>query len=133
MKRFMDELVAGNVTMDDLDDYIDAWHENATNHHIPLHTFLGLSWEDYGVVILHPSAAKYVVQARKNGLPTEFPVIIDCACGKDHMQVPTDTEYDDETGKEFTYELVCRVHRKHEPCRPCMSDRRAETLVQRTL
>lgn len=130
MKRFMDELVAGNVTIEDLDDYIDAWHENPSNLH--LHTFLGLSWDDWGVVATNPSALRYVVQARKAGVETGFPAIIGCACGKDHMQVPTDTEYDEETGKEFTYELVCRIHRKHEPCRPCMSDRRAETLVQRT-
>lgn len=125
MKRFMDELVAGNVTVDDIDDFIDAWHDNPSNHNIPLHTFLGMSWEDWGVVSMHPSAAKYVVQARKAGVETGFPVIVDCACGKDHMTMPTDVEYDEETGKEFTYELVCRVHRRHEPCRPCMREDKA--------
>lgn len=127
MKRFMDELVAGNVEIEDLDDFIDAWHENSSNLH--LHTFLGLSEADWNVVAPHPSALKYVVQARKAGVETGFPVIIECACGKDHVTVPTDTEYDEETGKEFTYELVCRVHRKHEPCRPCM---RADKDTRRT-
>lgn len=127
MKRFMDELLAGNVEIAHIDDFIDAWHENPSNLH--LHTYLGLSESDWDVVATNTSALKYVVQARKAGLETGFPAIIDCACGKDHMTVPTDTEYDDETGKEFTYELVCRTHRKHEPCRPCM---RADNLTRRT-
>lgn len=126
MKRFMDELVAGNIDIDAIDDFIDEWHENPSN--LQLHTFLGLSWDDWGVVATNPSALKYVVQGRKAGLPTEFPVIVGCACGKDHMTMPTDTDYN-EDGTEFTYELVCRVHRKHEPCRPCM---RADSLTRRT-
>lgn len=127
MKRFMDELVAGNVETADVDDFIAEWHGSSSN--LPLHTFLGLSEADWNVVAPNPSALKYVVQARKAGVETGFPAIIGCACGKDHVTVPTDTEYDEETGKEFTYELVCRVHRKHEPCRPCM---RADKATRRT-
>lgn len=130
MKRFIDELVAGNIAdtklNDFFDDYVDAWHENPAN--LPLHTFLGLSWDEYGVVAMQPCALKYVVQARKAGLETGFPVIIDCACGKDHETMPTDVDYN-EDGTEFSYELVCRIHRKHEPCRPCM---RADSITRQT-
>lgn len=117
MKSFIDRLVSGEIEADALDDFIDAWHLD--DRSIPLHTFLGLSFDDWGVVALQPCALKYVVQARKAGLETGFPVIIDCACGKDHMTMPTDTEFD-EDGTELPYELVCRVHRKHIPCRPCI-------------
>jgi hypothetical protein len=131
MNRFIDELVSGKVTSDQFqdrfDDFVDEWHES--NSDLPLHTYLGLSDDEFDVVALQPCALKYVVQARRAGLETGFPAIIDCACGKDHETVPTDTEYDDETGESFTYELVCRIHRKHEPCRPCMRERRASTPV----
>lgn len=43
-----------------------------------------------------------------------IPLIKDCACGKDHMTMPTDI---DEFGE---YDLVCIEHKRHEPCRPCM-------------
>ena len=38
-----------------------------------------------------------------------------CACGKDHATMPTD--FDPEIG---TYELVCRLHKRHLPCRKCL-------------
>lgn len=120
MKRFIDELVSGRITAESFETYVAAWYE--TGSHLPIYTFLGLSWDEYKVVSVNTKALKYVVEARKSGLETGFPEIIDCSCGKDHMTVPKDTEFDDETGKSFEYELVCRTHRKHEPCRPCMSE-----------
>lgn len=48
--------------------------------------------------------------------------IEDCGCGRDHETMPVDTEYDDD-GNAYTYELVCRVHKRHEPCRKCIRDR----------
>lgn len=41
------------------------------------------------------------------------PEIEDCACGNDHDVMPTDTE------GGVTYELVCRYHKSHIPCRRC--------------
>lgn len=115
---FIDELMADNVSVDDLDDFVDEWHEFASSHHVPLHEFLGLSFREWGVVFREPSALQYVVAARKAGIETEFPLIVGCACGKDHMTMPSDTET--VNGVEVTVELVCVVHRKHEPCRPCL-------------
>lgn len=48
------------------------------------------------------------------------PAIQGCACGQDHMVVPTDQEYID--GELVEYELVCRTHKRHEPCRRCLSE-----------
>lgn len=45
-----------------------------------------------------------------------IPLIKDCACGKDHMTMPTDI---DEFGE---YDLVCIKHKRHEPCRPCLRE-----------
>lgn len=123
MSRFIDELVAGTSTVDDFDFFVQEWHDSDSK--IPLHTFLGLSWDEYKVISTNPDALKYVVQARKAGVETGFPEIVGCACGSDHDSMPRDTEYDDETGESFEYDLVCRRHRKHEPCRPCQSELRA--------
>lgn len=41
-----------------------------------------------------------------------------CACGRDHETMPTD--FDPDFPEMGEYELVCRVHKRHIPCRPCM-------------
>jgi len=43
--------------------------------------------------------------------------ITDCACGMDHETMPTD---EDENG--VVYELVCRIHKRHIPCRRCLRE-----------
>jgi len=43
------------------------------------------------------------------------PEIADCACGQDHDKMPT--VYDPEFG--VTFELICREHKRHVPCRRC--------------
>lgn len=47
------------------------------------------------------------------------PEIVDCACGHDHATVPTDDGA----------ELVCRVHKRHIPCRRCESGAVAEIVA----
>jgi hypothetical protein len=42
---FRDKLIAGDVTIRDIDDFIDTWHASSQN--CPLHEFLGLSQEEY--------------------------------------------------------------------------------------
>lgn len=66
--------------------------------------------------------------------------IENCACGKDHEVMPTDvdtscgcftaswlpeSEWIVQEGCDhpmFEYELVCRTHKQHEPCRACMRE-----------
>jgi hypothetical protein len=45
-----------------------------------------------------------------------MPEIVDCACGKDHEVMPV---AEDGYG---VYELVCRLHKRHLPCRRCRAD-----------
>ncbi|GAB3863401.1 hypothetical protein GCM10028801_30940 [Nocardioides maradonensis] len=39
------------------------------------------------------------------------PLVEDCACGQDHLEMLTDPEAGD---------LLCVEHKRHRPCRPCM-------------
>lgn len=48
------------------------------------------------------------------------PEIEGCACGQDHEFMPVDYEYDQWLDKWFEIELVCRIHKRHIPCRKCM-------------
>lgn len=71
VKTFMQALMAGEATADDMWKWESAWQESYT--HVPLHTALGLSVEELAVVREEPSALKYVVEARKAGVETGFP------------------------------------------------------------
>lgn len=45
MTTFADRFLAGEVSIDDIDDYIDAWHDGTGP--TPLYHYLGLSWDEY--------------------------------------------------------------------------------------
>ncbi len=44
---FMDDYRAGRASADDIDDYIDRWHAEPNPWGPKLHTWLGLTWEQY--------------------------------------------------------------------------------------
>jgi hypothetical protein len=44
MKKFIDLCVSGEATVEEIDNYIDAWHESDANEE--LHEFLGLSKDE---------------------------------------------------------------------------------------
>lgn len=44
--KFVDKLLAGEVTEEDIDDYISEWHKSTST--LPLHEFLGMTWDEYG-------------------------------------------------------------------------------------
>lgn len=46
MTTFLDEYFAGRATEDDINDWIDEWHEGDSDEE--LHVFLGLTWPEYG-------------------------------------------------------------------------------------
>lgn len=43
----MDDLRAGTAKPEDIDDYIDEWHNMPGPFGPKLHTFLGLTWAEY--------------------------------------------------------------------------------------
>ena len=45
MKSFIDDYILGNASYDDIDDYIDRWHEGDSDK--PLHEYLGLTFDEY--------------------------------------------------------------------------------------
>lgn len=73
-KTFVQALMAGETTAEDMWKWESAWQESYT--HVPLHAALGLSEEELEVVREDPKAIEYVIQARKAGVETGFPVQI---------------------------------------------------------
>ena len=63
----------------------------------------------------------YASQYAETVAPPE-PEIKDCSCGSDHQEMPMDSVY---PGLP-PVELVCRVHKKHFPCKRCFAADAAE-------
>lgn len=50
IRTFMDDLRAGIVTPDDIDEYVNRWHEADTYSsasEMPLHIYLGMTFDEY--------------------------------------------------------------------------------------
>jgi len=65
---FIDDLLNGRATAEDLDDRIDEWHDlpsDNPNAAISLHEFLGMNWEEFSKVARDPSTLDTVIAARK--------------------------------------------------------------------
>ena len=63
MDNFIEKCLSGQALLDEIDDYIDQWHTG--NSDVPLHTYLGMSWEEYAAWIKLPDNLTYIVAAHK--------------------------------------------------------------------
>jgi len=67
MKTFIELLVDGEVEPEEIDDFIDEWHEGTSND-VPLHSFLGMAEIEYEAWLGHPGALDGIVRERKERL-----------------------------------------------------------------
>ena len=61
--KFVDLCVMGQHHIEDIDDFIDEWHEGEGDE--DLHEFLGMSWEEYALWVSNPYVLPYIIKARK--------------------------------------------------------------------
>lgn len=66
-KTYMDELLDGEAFLEEIDDYIDEWHDSDTDQEI--YEYLGMTEEEYGLWVEDDSVLKSIVFARKNNKP----------------------------------------------------------------
>ena len=74
---FIDACVAGLAGIDDVDDYIDYWHDGGHRSGLELHEFLGMNDSEYGLllrtggadsVLLDAIARRQCEKARENSM-----------------------------------------------------------------
>jgi len=63
MSNFVTNCLIGDALLDDIDDYVDAWHE--TKGEVPLHQYLGMSKNEYALWVADPDVLPFVVCAHK--------------------------------------------------------------------
>ena len=66
---FFDLYSRGDASPDDIDDYVGRWHEEHKDRldHPPLHEYLGLTGDEYEVLMYDPFSLPCILQARQPG------------------------------------------------------------------
>lgn len=63
MSNFIEDCLAGNALLTDIDVYIDAWHNGDST--TSLHEYLGMTFEEYTAYIETDDNLPFIVAARK--------------------------------------------------------------------
>lgn len=62
---FIEKCINGDASLDEIDDYIDEWHDSDSTNDLELHEFLGMSWEEYSLWAVKPSLLAEILNHRK--------------------------------------------------------------------
>ncbi len=65
---FIDKCLKGEASLDEIDDYIDAWHDGITPEDIELHTYLGMTWDEYSLWVRDSSVLESIINKKTNDL-----------------------------------------------------------------
>lgn len=63
---FIDLCLSGDVLEDEIDSFVDRWHEDEETT-LELYEYLGMSWEEYSVWATRPSVLPFILSAKNNG------------------------------------------------------------------
>ncbi len=61
--NFVDLCLGGEALAEEIDDFVDAWHEGGTGK--PIYTSLGMTREEYGLWVEQPDSLDVILEARK--------------------------------------------------------------------
>lgn len=65
---FIDDCLAGAATVDEIDDYVERWHEGDLGRDMELRELLGMSKQEYACWIQDANAIGAIIAARKSSL-----------------------------------------------------------------
>lgn len=64
---FIDLALNGYVLSDEINDFVEAWHEsNAENE---IYQYLGMSFDEYSLWVSDPESMDVIISARRDGRP----------------------------------------------------------------
>lgn len=62
---FVDKCLAGDADLNEIDDFVEAWHGGA-GEGLELDEFLGMTLDEYALWVERPSALPAIVSAHSN-------------------------------------------------------------------
>ena len=66
-RSFLSLVLAGEAMTDEIDHYIDQWHEGSLG--LSLHDYLGMTREEYGLWLDSPDLLPLIIASRKLNKP----------------------------------------------------------------
>lgn len=66
-RSFIELALNGDVLPDEIDDFIDAWHEGSSKEE--LHEFLGMTLQEYTLWVSNPELIQLIIAARHRQEP----------------------------------------------------------------
>jgi len=73
---FVGLCLSGDALLDEIDDFIDRWHDQPTG--LELHDYLGMTLEEYSLWLRIPDTLPYIIAARREHLPLSIAVLAKC-------------------------------------------------------
>jgi hypothetical protein len=64
---FVDLCLAGDVLLEEIDDFIDQWHASSVIS--KLHEYLGMTKDEYALWLRVPDVLPYIIKARHDSKP----------------------------------------------------------------
>lgn len=66
VQSFVERCLAGAALPDEIDDYVDTWHDSEAEKGVTLHAFLGMNEHEYALWMRDPNAIYGIIKAHKN-------------------------------------------------------------------
>ncbi len=63
MSNFIEQCLLGEVLMEEIDDYVDQWHESGND--MPIHKFLGMKRSEYSLWLSDPDMLPFIICAHR--------------------------------------------------------------------
>lgn len=63
MSNFIEKCITGEVLLDDIDDYVDQWHDDHTK--VQIHEYLGMKKSEYSLWLTDPNILPFIVCAHR--------------------------------------------------------------------
>ena len=68
-KAFVDMCLSGEALLEEIDDFVDKWHEADSG--LPIHKFLGFTPTEYAMWVERPETLGYIILARRHSISLE--------------------------------------------------------------
>jgi hypothetical protein len=67
MSNFIHDCIVGDAGLEDIDDYVDAWHDGDSSLSLP--QYLGMTEPEYKVWVARPESLAFIVLAHRSDTP----------------------------------------------------------------
>jgi len=64
-KGFIQQCLGGKAKLEDINDWVDAWHDPNVIIPLSLHVYLGMTWEEYSLWVHDPSTLSAIIELHK--------------------------------------------------------------------